>query len=203
VTQTTQPQTPEYLKPVLRKKSEQLTASADIGLTQEVLPSSATPDRPPGFEDIVRQEIDRKEYKDRARESYDNFGQFSTQNTSDLTKSDYKQRKILLGKVKQFWIEGFLQPSLQGIAAIRLDLKARPDAIADLSQGIEALSVELDASYEKLKTTQIYEEMGQGRTLLILGSPGAGKTIALLQLAQRLIERGEKDLSLPLRHWFR
>jgi len=96
VAQPVQPPMPEYLKPVLRKKSEQLTASAEIGLTQEVLPSSVSPDRPPGFEDIVRQEIDRKEYKDRARQSYDNFGQFSPQNTSELTKSEYKQRKILL-----------------------------------------------------------------------------------------------------------
>jgi Cdc6-like AAA superfamily ATPase len=174
----------EYLKPVLRKKSD--------------FPSSVAAEHSQEFVEFVHQEIDRKEYKDRAREAYDNFGQFSTQSTPELTKSEYQQRKILLGKVKQFWIEGFLKPSLQGIEAISLDLKARPDAIADLSQGIEALSVELDASYERLKTTQIYEEMGQGRTLLILGSPGAGKTIALLQLAQRLSERSEKDLSLPI-----
>ncbi len=153
---------------------------------------------PQEFVEYVQQEADRKQYKDHARAAYDNFGQFSAQNVASLTKSEYEQRKIVLKKVKSFWIEGFLKPSLQGNAAINLDLKARPDAIADLSQGIEALSVELDASYEKLRDTQIYEEIGQGRTLLILGSPGAGKTIALLQLAQRLIERSEQNLSLPM-----
>lgn len=81
---------------------------------------------------------------------------------------------------------------------IHLDLTDRPEAVADLSQGIEALSVELDDSYEELRDTQIYGEIGQGRTLLILGDPGAGKTIALLQLAQRLIERSEQNLSLPM-----
>ena len=198
MTQPTQPQTPEYLKPVLRKKSEQLTASAEIGLTQEVLPSSALPELPSGFVDVVRQEIDRKEYKDQARAAYDNFGQFSSENAASLTKSENKQRQIFLDKVKEFWIEGFLKPSLQGVDALSLELKARPDAIANLSQGIEALSVELDASYEELQSTRIYEEMGQGRTLLILGSPGAGKTIALLQLTQRLLERSKQNLSLPM-----
>lgn len=195
--QPAQPDLPEHLKPVLRKKNMLLPPLEEVSLVQAVSPL-APPNLPAGFEDVVRQEIDRKEYKDQARDAYDNFGQFSFQKTADLSKSEYKQRQILLGKVKQFWIEGFLQPCLQNTAALRLDLKARPDAIADLSQGIEALSVELDSSYERLQGTQIYEEMGQGRTLLILGSPGAGKTIALLQLAQRLIERSEQNLSLPM-----
>ena len=199
VAQPAQPDLPEHLKPVLRKKNLLPSSATESNLVQEVIPQEvAPPDLPPGFEAFVRREIDRKEYKDQARGAYDNFGQFSSQKAVDLSKSECKQRQILLGKVKQSWIEGFLQPSLQNTAALSLDLKARPDAIADLSQEIEALSVELDSSYERLQGTQIYQEMGQGRTLLILGSPGAGKTIALLQLAQRLIDRSEQDLSLPI-----
>ena len=189
VAQPAQLNLPEHLKPVLRKKSSSF---------QEVPPPSAPPELPSGFVEVVQQEVERKEYKDQARAAYDNFGQFSAEPAASLTKSEYEQRQIVLGKVKQFWIEGFLKPSLQGTAAMSLDLKARPEAIADLTQGIEALSVELDASYEELRTTRTYEEIGQGRTLLILGEPGAGKTIALLQLAQRLIERSEQNLSLPL-----
>jgi MFS family permease len=199
VKQLAQPPLAEYLKPVLLKKSEHKSSGlAVINLVPETQLESAPSNPPQEFVEYVQQEADRKEYKDRARDVYDNFGQFSSEKAADLSKSEYKQRQILLGKVKQFWIEGFLQPSLQNTAALSLDLKARPDAIADLSQGIEALSVELDSSYERLQGTQIYEEMGQGRTLLILGSPGAGKTIALLQLAQRLIERSEQNLSLPM-----
>ena len=189
----------EYLKPVLLKKSELfLSNSAGIASVLGISPVSAPPEPLKEFVAYVQQEIDRKEYKDNARDAYDNFGKFSAENAASLGKKDYEQRKILLGKVKQFWIEGFLQPSLQDIPAINLDRQARSDAIADLSQGIEALSVQLDASYEQLRETQVYEEMGQGRTLLILGSPGAGKTIALLQLAQRLIERSKLNLSLPI-----
>jgi hypothetical protein len=194
-----QPLLAEYMKPVLLKKSERFPSSlAGIGSVPDVPPLSAPSEPRQEFVEYVQQEIDRQEYKDRARNAYDNFGQFSAQNAADLKKSEYKQRKILLGKVKEFWIEGFLQPSLQDVVAISLQMKDRPDVITDLSQGIEALSVELDASYERLRDTQIYEEMGQGRTLLILGSPGAGKTIALLQLAQRLIERSEQNLSIPM-----
>jgi NACHT domain/CHAT domain len=190
----------EYLKPVLRKRGERLSTSLTEGNAASAVipPPESSSDRPEEFTKFMKQEIDRKDYKDRARYAYDNFGQLSEQNTSELTKSEYKQRQILLGKVKQFWIEGFLQPSLQGTAAIQLFWKTRRDTIDDLSQGIEVLSVELDASYERLRSTRTYEEMGQGRTLLILGSPGSGKTISLLQLAQRLIERSEKDMSLPI-----
>jgi hypothetical protein len=180
---------PEYQKPVLLKEGIRWTPY--VG--KDVLPN-----RSEEFVDFVHQAIDRKDYKDKARAAYDNFGQFSSENVVSLSKSELKQRQIFLSKVKQFWIEGFLQPSLQGVGALSLELKARPDAIADLSQGIEALSIELDASYERLQETRIYEEMGQGRTLLILGSPGAGKTIALLQLTQRLIERSENNPSIPM-----
>ncbi len=180
----------EYEKPVLLKKTS--------NSVREVHTLSALPDQSPEFIEFVKQEIDRQEYKDFARKAYDNFGQFSIQNAASLRKSDNEQRQILLDKVKQFWIEGFLKPSLQGATALPLGVTARPDAIADLTQGIEALSVELDPSYERLRATQIYDEIGRGRTLLILGSPGAGKTIALLQLAQRLIERSQGNLSLPI-----
>jgi hypothetical protein len=189
----------EYMKPVLLKRREHFPSSlAEIVSIPGVTPLSVPTAPPMEFVEYVQQEIDRKDYKDGARAAYDNFGQFSAQNAAPLTKSESQQRKILLDKVEQFWIEGFLKPSLQGVAALSLDLKDSPDAIADLSQGIEALSVELDASYERLRDTQIYKEMGQGRTLLILGAPGAGKTIALLQLAQRLIERCEQNLKLPM-----
>lgn len=186
----------EYLKPVLLKRSE-LSFSTGVDL-DEVIASSALPDLPPKLKKFVQDKSSCKEYKDFTRDAYDNFGQFSAENVATPTKSAYAQRKIVVGKVKEFWIKGFLKPSLEENTVFQLDLTDRPEAIADLSKGIEALSVDLDDSYDELRDTQIYQEMGQGRTLLILGDPGAGKTIALLQLAQRLIERSEKNWALPL-----
>nr|WP_277879051.1 NACHT domain-containing protein [Leptolyngbya sp. FACHB-711] len=193
-----EPKLQEHLKPVLLKKREWIAIEEiAIGSTPEI-PLATSSEHSLQFVEFVQQEIDRKEYKDQARTAYDNFGQFSAQTANALGKSEYKQRQILLGKVKEFWIEGFLKPSLQGIDALKLELTARPDAIADRFQGIEALAVELDSSYEILRETRIHEEIGGGRTLLILGEPGAGKTIALLQLAQRLIDRSEQNLTLPM-----
>ncbi len=39
---------------------------------------------------------------------------------------------------------------------------------------------------------------GQGKTLLILGEPGSGKTITLLQLAEKLVNQTERDLTKPI-----
>lgn len=189
----------EHMKPVLRKRPS-LSSAADITV-QVIAPSSERPELPLGFKSVVLQEAKRKEYKDQARTAYDNFGRFpklSDGEVAQLTKSEYAHRRILLDKVTSFWIKGFLNPSTQKGSVINLELEDRPEAIADLSQGIEALSVKLDDSFEKLHETQVYEEIGQGRTLLILGEPGAGKTIALLQLAQRLVRRSKQNLSLPM-----
>lgn len=40
--------------------------------------------------------------------------------------------------------------------------------------------------------------MGEGRTLLILGDPGAGKTTMLLKLTRDLITQTEQDLNRPI-----
>ncbi|MGL5879682.1 MAG: NACHT domain-containing protein, partial [Xenococcaceae cyanobacterium] len=77
---------------------------------------------------------------------------------------------------------------------IKLELKKRPDAVHRPFHVI----AELDDSFEELQQTDIFNQIGQGRTLLILGEPGSGKTIDLLQLAQHIIERTERDLSQPI-----
>ena len=45
---------------------------------------------------------------------------------------------------------------------------------------------------------EIFEQIGLGRSLLILGAPGAGKTTMLLELARLLIERARRDVTEPI-----
>ncbi|NEU71361.1 NACHT domain-containing protein [Hassallia byssoidea VB512170] len=121
--------------------------------------------------------------------------------TSDVakpaTQEEYKQRKVLLNKVKNYWIEGVLEKSLHTRVMISLGLEERLDAVEHL--GIDELP---DKSGQALPTgvgvTDVFNQMGEGRTLLILGEPGAGKTTTLLTLTKHLITRTEQDLSRPI-----
>jgi hypothetical protein len=113
-----------------------------------------------------------------------------------LTPEESRQRKVLLSKVKQYWIEGVLEKSLHTKAMIALGLEKRSDAVEPPFQGFEELPEE---SRQSLATgtgaTEFFNQLGEGRTLLILGHPGAGKTITLLKLAQELIVRTQEDPS--------
>ncbi|MGK7940756.1 MAG: NACHT domain-containing NTPase [Crocosphaera sp.] len=113
-----------------------------------------------------------------------------------LTQEQYRQRKVLLSKVKEYWVEGVLNKSLHTEAMIKLGLEKRSDAVDRPFSGFEKLS---EASGEILPEgtdiTQVFNQIGDGRTLLILGEPGAGKTITLLKLAQNLIARSQENPS--------
>ncbi|MBD2694343.1 NACHT domain-containing protein [Anabaena catenula] len=146
----------------------------------------------------VQEEIECKEYKEQTRDAYDNFGQFSFQknaaqrkkiNERELNPKELKQKKLnekerkgVLQKVNESWIKGFLYPSL--------DLEDGNIPIINPNREFN-----LNESYKALKNTQTFEEIGQkqGRTLLILGEAGSGKTIALLQLAERLLEDSKNN----------
>jgi DNA polymerase III delta prime subunit len=48
------------------------------------------------------------------------------------------------------------------------------------------------------KAIDQFDQLGADRTLLILGEPGSGKTITLLELARDLINRANQDINLPI-----
>ncbi len=106
--------------------------------------------------------------------------------------ADRHNLAILLGKVKQFWIEGVLEKSVYTIALIDLGKETQAQAVAHAWEQVLELP---DQSRQTLppdkKISQIFDEMN--RTLLILGEPGSGKTITLLQLARDLIAQAEQD----------
>ena len=113
-----------------------------------------------------------------------------------LTQVEYGQRKVLLSKVKEYWIEGVLEKSLHTQAMIELGLEKRLDAVERPFSGFEELPEESRQILPKgTGATEVFNQIGEGRTLLILGEPGAGKTITLLKLAQNLIARAEANLS--------
>lgn len=111
--------------------------------------------------------------------------------TKYISEDEYRQRQTLLNRVKEFWIEGFLKQSLDTNLAINLVVKTCPD---NAHYSFE----NLDECFEQLQQIDIYSQIGESQTFLILGESGAGKTIALLQLAEKLVNQTEKDLTKPI-----
>lgn len=132
---------------------------------------------------------------------YDNIdvagllGRQTASSIKPLTQQEYRNRKVLLNKVKKFWIEAVLEKSLHIRTLIELGLEERLDATDHPFSSVQELPEETRKPLPiGTGITQVFNQMGEGRTLLILGEPGAGKTITLLKLAQNLIARTEEDL---------
>ena len=80
---------------------------------------------------------------------------------------------------------------------IELGLEERPDAIANPWDVIlETRDSSPQPLPEGTKVIDIFDKIGAGRTLLILGEPGSGKTITLLELTRDLVARAEEDVNL-------
>lgn len=115
-----------------------------------------------------------------------------------LTGQEYRQRKVLLSKVKEYWIEGVLEKSLYTQAMIELGLEKRLDAVKQPLSDLEVSEESRQNLPMGTGAIDVFNQMGEGRTLLILGEPGAGKTITLLKLTQNLIGRTEVNLHRPI-----
>ncbi|MEA1895480.1 MAG: NACHT domain-containing protein [Euryarchaeota archaeon] len=110
----------------------------------------------------------------------------------------------MLELVKNSWVKGVLEQSLQEEVLIELDLEERRDAILN-RQGIELqrpgkpnrmLQPGTNVLQPGTKIVDVFDEMG--KTLIILGEPGSGKTTLLLELAHDTIARAEEDPKLPI-----
>ena len=108
-----------------------------------------------------------------------------------------RNQRILLEKVKRFWIRGVLENSLYDAVLIELGMRAQPDLVE------HPLQVVVDVPEQDKRTLppgkpilEIFDEAD--RALLILGTPGSGKTTTLLKLARDLVARAELDPTEPI-----
>lgn len=104
-----------------------------------------------------------------------------------------RARITLLHEVRRIWVDGVLDRSLEQLNRIELGITLNPAAIQHRWQGVVA--AEKDSRTEILHGDTPVGEIFQraGNRLLILGSPGSGKTTFLLELVRRLLEVGERD----------
>ena len=185
--QAEQVSVPEHLKPIFKQKESLSYIQDDISTISQDLIAAV----------VTEMNRTRPRYLEQARMAWDDFGADRASRVKIDNSIAYSSRKILLEKVKDFWIQGVLKNSLRN-AFIKLNLGQRSDAVQRSFSGVDEFPVELNQSFEELQETDLFQEMQTGRTLLILGEPGAGKTITLLKLAERLIAKTEQDLSQPI-----
>jgi len=124
---------------------------------------------------------------------------FPTSHPFQRTATEARNRQALLNKVHRFWIQGVLEHSLHGQVLLTLGLEERSQALAlpwNLSyETAKQPSRSLDSS---TRVFDVFQRLGEGRSLLILGEPGAGKTTTLLTLARDLLEkRVEQESRIP------
>jgi hypothetical protein len=120
--------------------------------------------------------------------------------TTTDTRSIAAERQdelTLLKRVQHDWIEGVLNPSLQRSVHIELGKSAYREAVEPPLREVVGLG---DISTRPLPTgtttLQAFEEAE--RFLLILGEPGCGKTISMLDLTRSLIARSFADPISPI-----
>ena len=105
-----------------------------------------------------------------------------------------RNRENVLRNIYTTWIEGFLHQSLSHAVALELNLTYEPTAVAR-----KVLQVPGQADRPipvERPVREVFES--HGRSLLILGDPGSGKTVTLLQLAESLIEDAQNDPTQPI-----
>lgn len=108
-----------------------------------------------------------------------------------------RDKRILLEKVKRFWVESMLQESVRGAALIEISKEMRPDAVERPWDTVvpSAESPGRQVPSDK-KIADVFDEAEHA--LLILDGMGSGKTTTLLSLAQDTIERAEHDPLQPI-----
>ncbi len=123
---------------------------------------------------------------------------YTASSAAGLPQIGDRNRARMIEKVRQFWIKGVLEQSLHETVLLDLGLEARHDAVDLPWQLNMALAQDGDRKPWPAGTRIIDVYAACSSELLILGTPGAGKTTSLLDLAADLLTRAEHDPAEPV-----
>ena len=103
-----------------------------------------------------------------------------------------RSRRVLMEKVRRFWVDGLLTPLRDGETFINLELQFVNDAIEHPWADV------IDAQQNPDAANIYHAFRNADRSLLILGAPGSGKTINLVELASYLLAMAGDDEHQPV-----
>jgi DNA-binding SARP family transcriptional activator len=107
------------------------------------------------------------------------------------------QRQLMIARQKVIWIDGALAQSFGIVSRIELRLTSKPDVVQRPWARVFRDAVSSTSVIDPDATIgEVFDQTGGA--LLILGTPGGGKTTLMLELAAELIARAENDEELPI-----
>ena len=123
----------------------------------------------------------------------------SSHASTHASTSFQRNRRILINKVRNYWVKGVLETSLHDRALMALGFEQRLDAIHHpWSLAWETQAQSRQGFDSSIRAIDLFEQLGEGGTLLILGQPGSGKTTTLLELCRALLTRAEANSAAPI-----
>ena len=120
----------------------------------------------------------------------------SSQPPQKFSEQEIRSRQTLIHNVRTYWVEGVLRKSLYSQITVELGIEERSSAIAFPVSNV-GTSIETNNRIlpEDTQAAEIFDGLGTGRTLLILGRPGSGKTITLLKITESLLGKADSNLN--------
>ncbi len=117
--------------------------------------------------------------------------------SEDAIPQSARNRARMIDKVRNFWIEGVLQKSLYNEVRIALGLEKRPDLVSNpWDMLVQQPGCDPQPLPPGTTIADVFDKLDG--ELLIVGTPGSGKTTTLLELASALLDRAEQDAEFPI-----
>ncbi|MEU5529762.1 NACHT domain-containing protein [Micromonospora chersina] len=108
-----------------------------------------------------------------------------------------RARKVLLERVRRYWVTSVLDRSLYEEARIELGIAATADDRRHpwslRASDRDGLTGSLD---DRTSMSALFDQLDQA--VVIVGAPGSGKTTTLLELARDLLDRADHDPDAPI-----
>jgi hypothetical protein len=116
--------------------------------------------------------------------------------TGDGGADSPRARAVLLDRVHRYWVRGVLEQSLYQEARIELGMTVTVDAPPPWDVVVASPDGSSRVVAPGTTMAEVFDELDE--TMLVLGTPGSGKTTMMLELARELLRRANTDSQHPI-----